>query len=555
VGPELAEGISSCEIGHRSPGFANWNGKNWIKRLDRAVTRVVIVGGGTAGWLSACRMAASIDRQSCSPLEVTLIESPDIPTIGVGEGTWPTMRGTLERIGITETEFLLKCDASFKQGSRFDGWTTGEAGDSYYHPFAPPLPSQPRDLVAAWRDYASDLPFAAAVSPQPAVCADDLAPRQRAMPDYAGALNYAYHFDAGRFAELLKSHGTRSLGIRHIADHVTGVERTDTGDIGSVRTRDSGDVEGGLFIDCTGHAALLIGGEYGVPFTDRSGELFNDRALAVQIPVPEQSAIASQTVGTAHRAGWIWDTGLASRRGVGCVYSSAHLSDADAEAVLRDYLAENAAFAAADQLNFRRLSFRSGHRERFWEANCLAIGLSAGFLEPLEASAIVLIELSLDALLDNFPATREAMDLHASRFNRLFSYRWDRIVDFLKLHYVLSKRDEPYWRDNREAMSISPRLQELLSVWKHQPPSDYDLPAANEVFPAASYQYVLYGMGHVAPANAPVKASGAEKALAGIHQVQERARALASALPANRAYLDALRSSCDPGADILLERS
>lgn len=523
--------------------------------MDRAVTRVVIVGGGTAGWLSACRIAASVDRQSGTPLEVALIESPDIPTIGVGEGTWPTMRGTLERIGLSEVEFLLKCDASFKQGSRFDGWATGAARDSYYHPFAPPLPPRPRDLVAAWRHDAAHLPFAAAVSPQPAVCADDLAPRQRAMADYAGALNYAYHFDAGRFAELLKRHGIGTLGIRHIADHVTGVDRTEGGDIASVRTRDNGAVPGDLFIDCTGHAALLIGGEYRVPFTDRGGELFNDRALAVQVPVPERSAIASQTIGTAHRSGWIWDIGLASRRGIGCVYSSQHLGDADAEAVLRDYLAANAAFADADQLNFRQLSFRSGHRERFWEANCLAIGLSAGFLEPLEASAIVLIELSLDALLDNFPVTRDAMDLHARRFNRLFSYRWDRIVDFLKLHYVLSKRDEPYWRDNRERASISPHLQELLSIWKHQPPSDYDLPSANEVFPAASYQYVLYGMGHDALAASAMRASGAEKALAEIDQVQERARALTSVLPTNRAYLDALRSSCDADPDTLLERS
>jgi 2-polyprenyl-6-methoxyphenol hydroxylase-like FAD-dependent oxidoreductase len=160
----------------------------------------VIVGGGTAGWLAACLIAARADPAAPAPLDVTLIESPDIPTIGVGEGTWPTMRRTLERIGIAESEFLLACDAAFKQGSRFDGWRTGEAGDFYYHPFTAPVDASPRDLVRGWQREGGGRSFAETVCAQPRVCALDLAPRQRAMPDYAGALNYAYHLDAARLA-------------------------------------------------------------------------------------------------------------------------------------------------------------------------------------------------------------------------------------------------------------------------------------------------------------------------------------------------------------------
>jgi hypothetical protein len=516
--------------------------------MPAPVSKVVIAGGGTAGWLAACLIAA----RASPAVSVTLIESPDVPTIGVGEGTWPTMRQTLQQIGLSEAEFLLACDASFKQGSRFEGWRTGRPGDHYYHPFTAPAGGEPRDLVTAWQERAgAGAPFAEAVSPQPRVCGLHLAPRQRAMPDYAGALNYAYHLDAGKLAALLTRHGTERLGVRLVRDHITSVQRHPSGDLQALQTRASGAVVGDLFLDCTGHAALLIGAELGAGFIDRSGELFNDRALAVQAPAPPASPIASETNATAHAAGWIWDIGLPTRRGVGCVYASAFTSDDEAAARLTEYLARTAPHLDPQALSFRRLAFRSGHRDRFWERNCLAIGLSAGFLEPLEASAIVMIELSLEALLANFPVDRSVMDLHARRFNELFRYRWDRIVEFLKLHYVLSERDEPYWRAHREAASIPPRLQDLLQIWRHQPPSAWDLGAVDEIFPAASYQYVLYGMGFPAPGPGPVRSPGSAGEI--LRQSEQRARSLAASLPTNRAYLDALRA--EHGAAAFVESS
>ena len=511
--------------------------------MDTAVANVVIVGGGTAGWLAAALVAARADPAASHPLTVTLIESPDVPTVGVGEGTWPTIRRTLARIGIPESEFLLACDASFKQGSRFDGWCSGAANDSYLHPFVAPVDGEAADRVAAWSSAAAPQDFAAAMSPQPMACARDLAPRQRAMPDYAGALNYAYHLDAAKLAGLLRRHATGRLGVRHLSDHVDGVERAAGGDIAAVRCRSAGAVAGDLFLDCTGHAALLIGDGLGVPFVERGGELFNDRALATQVPVAEGSAIASQTVATAHPAGWIWDIGLPTRRGVGCVWSSRHMDEREAERTLRDFVRRTAPDCDADRLAVRALAFRSGHRERFWERNCLAVGLSAGFLEPLEASAIVLIELSLDALLDNFPRTRATMDLHAGRFNARFRERWDRIVEFLKLHYVLSRRPEPYWRDHRDPATVPPRLADLLRLWRDQPPSCADLPLGDEVFPAASHQYVLYGMGFPPPATGPIRTDGAAEVRQRMAQVAQRGRTLAASLPSNRAYLDALRAT------------
>ncbi len=503
--------------------------------MTKPIRQVVILGGGTAGWLAACRLAA----RAGDALEVTLVESPDIATIGVGEGTWPTMRRTLAAIGIGEAEFVTACDASFKQGSRFDGWVDGSAEDSYLHPFTPPATGEIRAQLAAWQEASGEQSFAAAMTPQARVCAAALAPRQAAAPDYAGALNYAYHFDAGKLAALLADHATRRLGVRHFRDEVVGVESASDGWIEGLVMRSSGMITGDLFIDCSGLAAVLIEGHCKSEWVDRSDVLFNDCALAVQAPVADTSSIASQTIGTAHAAGWIWDIALPGRRGIGCVYSSRFMDDAAAEKTLRSHLARQDLACEAQDLPIRKLTFSSGHRREFWKGNCLAMGMSAGFVEPLEASAIVMIELSLDALLANFPSGRAAMPLHADRFNTLFTLRWDRIVEFLKLHYVLSSRDEPYWQHHRDAATVPDRLAQMLEIWRDQPPSDYDLPMGDEIFPPASYQYVLYGMGFTLPgAGFPI--AGLNAARTQIEHTLQRGRALAAALPENRTELNRL---------------
>ena len=506
--------------------------------MDRTNQRIVIVGGGTAGWLSACYLAARLPQVSPGA-QITLIESPDVPVIGVGEGTWPTMRETLATIGLDEAEFLAACDGSFKQGSRFDGWVSGDAGDTYLHPFTAPPPADIKALLAGWIAMPKEASFAAAMTPQARVCDNQLAPRQAGMPPYAGALNYAYHLDAGKLAALLSRHAVERLGVKHLSATVTNVRPDGKGGIAAVETNGHGEIEGDLFIDCSGFRSVLIGEALGAGWNDLSAELMNDRALALQLPVAEGSPVASQTIATAHRAGWLWDIALPTRRGIGCVYSSRHMSDEEAIEELRRYVATVDAAADVDSLMPRQLRFPIGHRTEFWKGNCVAIGLSAGFIEPLEASAIVLIELSLKALVDNFPASRRTVPLHADRFNKLFALRWRRVADFLKLHYALSRREEPYWVAQRDPATISPGLNTLLELWRDQPPSAYDFPLAEEIFPAASHQYIYYGMtgrpertGEVATTAAPL-----------LDQVRERSRQLASALPTNRAYLDRLRGA------------
>jgi len=500
-------------------------------------SRVVIVGGGSAGWLMAGLIAA--EHGGSGEVSVTLVESPDVKTIGVGEGTWPTMRGSLQKIGISEAEFVRECSAAFKQGTRFVGWVTGAGDDAYYHPFTAPAGYTSLNLVPYWQPERERVTFVNAVSPQGYLCDRGLAPKQATTPEFAAVANYGYHLDAGKFAELLQRHCTTKLGVRHVLDHVTLVNGGPDADIASLGTAQSGDIAGDLFIDCTGFAALLIGKHYGIPYVDKGHVLFNDSALALQVPYAgDDSPIASLTISTAQAAGWIWDIGLTTRRGIGYTYSSRHTSDAEATVALRDYVARTAP-AAAGSLEPRKISFRPGHRDRFWHRNCVAVGMSAGFLEPLEASALVLIELAGKMISEELPANREVMDIVAKRYNDKFRYRWDRIIDFLKLHYVLSRRtDSEFWVANRDPGSIPESLRELLRLWEHQVPWHSDFPQRDEVFSSASYQYVLYGMGFATDARGGARlASQAGQARRLFEENRDKAGRLLRNLPDNRALL------------------
>ena len=493
----------------------------------------MVLGGGSAGWLTAATLAAELGGDGPDALRITLIEAPNLPAIGVGEGTWPTMRATLQRIGLSEVDLIRECDAAFKQGSCFDGWVHGGAGDRYYHPFTLPHGFGEADLAAGWLQGGSGQPFAECVGAQPHVCNAHLAPKQVATPDFGAVLNYGYHFDAVKLGLLLRRHATAVLGVHHISDEVTNIRSHENGDIAALTTRQHGDVEGDLFIDCSGMACLLLGQHYGVGFRSEKGVLFNDSALAVQVPHADATApLASATVATAHAEGWTWDIALPTRRGIGLVFSSSHTDDAAAERALLGYLQRIGAPEATAAP--RCIRFNPGYRERFWHRNCVAVGLSAGFIEPLEASALALVELSAAMIRDEMPASRADMDLVAKRFNEAFAYRWSRIIDFLKLHYVLSRRDDAdYWRDHRRAETQPEPLREMLQLWRHRAPSRNDFYRAEEVFPAASYQYVLYGM-QFEGALRPLRAPGLVAARARMNDVPAITRRMLGGLPRHR---------------------
>lgn len=464
---------------------------------------VVIVGGGSAGWLTAGIIAARhnpLDKTG-QGTRVILLESPDVANLGVGEGTWPTMRDTLRQIGISEADFLRACDVSFKQGSQFINWQRGE-GESYYHPFVPPGGYGSVNLAAHWLSGDSDRTFADTVCPQGKVCDLGLAPKTAQTPEYAFGLNYGYHLNAGKFVELLQQHSVDNLGVVHQLGHVDSVLSADNGDIQALCLSNGETLSADLFVDCTGFAALLIGKHYQVPFVSRRDCLFNDTALAVQANHADRDTpIASCTKSTAQSSGWVWDIALPTRRGIGHVFSSQHSSVEKAEEELQRYLSADPALAK-DQPSPRKITFQPGHRETFWHKNCVAVGVSAGFVEPLEASALVLIEKSAEYVSNNLPQDRAAMTVVSKRFNEIIGKYWVDIIDFLKLHYVLSERtDSQYWRDHKDPQTMPDSLRDSLELWRHQVPWVSDSNNRAELFSAASVQYVLYGMGFVTEIN------------------------------------------------------
>lgn len=515
--------------------------------MDNRLKRIVIVGGGTAGWLSAGIIAAEhvvpgniSDPQS--QIQVYLIESPDIATIGVGEGTWPSMRGTLQKMGVSETDFFRECSASFKQGTQFQGWTHG-AQDSYAHPFTVPHKYSETNLAPHWQAMRDQVKFADAVCPQTQLFASKLAPKQISTPEYAFNVNYGYHLDAGKFADFLHRHCVEKLGVVHISANMTSINTAGNGDIDSISTDSKGDIEGDLFIDCTGSRALLLGEHFNIPLVSKNNYLFNNCALAAQIPYQSaEDPIQSCTLSSAQSAGWIWDIGLPTRRGIGHVYSSHHNSKEGAERELLNYIAATAGEHAARDASVRKITFDPGHRAEFWHRNCVAIGMSAGFIEPLEASALVLVELSAAMIADQLPANRQIMDLVAKRFNEKFLYRWERIIDFLKLHYILTqRRDSAYWIDNCEASTIPESLRDLVELWQYQGPWHRDTNQIDEMFPSASFQYVLYGMDFTTRSDLTHRRTDRESARVAQTLFQEnaqRTRQLMASLPTNRALIN-----------------
>lgn len=511
--------------------------------MAERIRDIVIVGGGSAGWLTAGVLASEHRARQGGGVRVTLVESPDVKTIGVGEGTWPSMRDTLRRMGVSESAFITECDASFKQASRFAGWVTGAADDYYYHPFSAPQGYGDVNLVPAWLERGGAHRFADLVSFQPQLCEQGRAPKQNATPEFAAVANYAYHLDAGKFGRFLQKFCVDTLGVRHVLAHVQGVRAQDNGDIAGLETLEHGLLEGDLFIDCTGFAALLLQQHFAVPYVNVGDTLFCDTALAAQVPyVAADAPIASHTLSTAQEAGWIWDIGLPGRRGVGYVYSGAHITDERAEQALLAYIRRTGGGAAEPAL--RRIPLNPGYRETFWRRNCVAVGISAGFIEPLEASALALIELSARMIAEDMPPTRDLMDVVARRFNERFRCRWGRIIDFLKLHYVLSRRDDSdFWIDNRRPESVPGRLQELLALWRFRPPSSRDFPEIEEIFPAASHQYVLYGMGYLPDQDShPRRLDDPQDAAQCIREVAQQTRKYLAGLPSNRALIEHVRA-------------
>lgn len=455
---------------------------------------ILIVGGGTAGWMAAAYLQRILGNNPDAPVAIRLVESADIGTIGVGEATVPTLRNMMRVLDIPETMLFSDADATLKNGIRFVGWRHGgdAVSDSYDHPFDPPQVMEGYSTIAHWLNLKqrgmTDRPYAEAGTVQTALFDKDLSPKLMNSPPFEAPVSYAYHLDAVKLAGVLMRVATQR-GVQHTIGKVEKVDVNEQG-IEAVHLEDGQRLAADLFVDCTGFASILNGKALGVPWVSYSDTLLCDRAVACPVAHSDPNApLRSYTRATAQDSGWTWEIDLQSRRGTGYVYSSAHCSDAEALATLRRLHGDAVPLAEP-----RFLKMRIGHQARMWEKNCLSLGLASGFIEPLESTGIYLVEHALQLFIDFLPARAGATHGQA-KYNELMSDLYDELHDFILLHYVISMRsDTPFWRAYTQQVKIPARLQALLDLWDEKLPHATDLQRKMSLFGAANYFFILAGM-------------------------------------------------------------
>ncbi|HET7605922.1 MAG TPA: tryptophan halogenase family protein [Sphingomicrobium sp.] len=451
--------------------------------MSDAIRSIVIVGGGTAGWMAAAAFSTLLDKRT----KIVLVESDEIGTVGVGEATIPPLQAFNHMVGIAEDDFLAASQGSFKLGIEFVDW--GAEGERYFHPFGPhgqnlrgvkfhqlylrELKRRPLPDIGEWSMCAVAAELGRFARPGP----------QTPMP--LAQIAYAYHFDASLYARLLATHAQRH-GVQRMEGKIVDVAIDgESGHVRSVTLADGRSIEGELFIDCSGFRGLLIEDRLGTGYEDWSRWLPCDRAVAVP------SRLAGQpdpfTRATARASGWQWRIPLQHRMGNGLVYSSAHLDREVAEALL---LSNLEAEPIADP---RHLAFKAGRRRLAWNANVVALGLSSGFLEPLESTSIHLVQSGIAKLLALFP-DRSFSPVERDEYNRQMRDVFEDVRDFIILHFKATRRrDSDFWNYCR-TMEIPDELAAKLELWRSK---GRIFRQGAELFDIASWVAVLLGQGIV----------------------------------------------------------
>lgn len=442
---------------------------------------IVIVGGGTSGWMTAAALGRFLDKG----WRISLVESDEIGTVGVGEATIPMIRNFNQALGIDEAEFLAATNGTYKLGIRFEGW--GGFDQAYIHAFGLVgrglglLPFQhywlrgrAEGLAGPLGDYVLN-----------AVVAQDnrFAHVERGPGSPLPPMPYAYHFDASLYAAFLRRYAEARGVVRHEGRIVEVRRDAESGDVAAVRLSDGSEVAGDLFVDCSGFRSLLLGETLGVPYVAWSEWLACDRAVAV--PCEKADPLVPYTRSIAEPAGWRWRIPLQHRTGNGHVFCSDHMSEDEATARL---LAGLDGKPIADP---RTLRFTAGRRERFWDRNVVAIGLASGFIEPLESTSIHLVQTAINRLLDFLPkGAVEAAD--RDEFNRLAIWEIERIRDFVILHYIANGREgEPFW-DRLRAVELPESLARRIAMFRA---SGRIIREGDELFDVPGWVQVMIGQG------------------------------------------------------------
>lgn len=489
------------------------------------IETVVIVGGGTAGWMAAAAASRLLDD---GHRQILLVESEEIGTVGVGEATIPPIQNFNAMLGIAEAEFIRATGGTFKLGIEFADW--GAIGQRYMHPFG----TIGRDLEGvAFHQLWAKFRSSAGLGPITdysigcvAAAAGRFAPRSDDPRSPLSQLGYAYHFDAGLYARFLRTYAEDNGVVRHEGRIATVEQDGESGFVTAVVLSDGRRIAGDLFIDCSGFGSLLLGQTLGVAYHDWSAWLPCDSALAV--PTERTAPLIPYTRASAHGAGWQWRIPLQHRTGNGLVYCSAHLDDETAA----ERLLANLDGKPLDQP--RKIGFTAGVRDRLWDKNVVALGLSGGFVEPLESTSIHLIQTGISKLLWLFPDKR-CTAVERDEYNRLMRNQYASIRDFIVLHYKATTRDDtPFWRQVRD-MPIPDSLAHKIALFREKgrvPHSNQDL------FEAPSWVSVMLGQNIMPSGYDPVAdALDDGRVLAALRSMAAGYAAQAARLPTHEDYL------------------
>ena len=496
-----------------------------VNEANNRIRDIVIVGGGTAGWIAAAAFARVLVPQGYN---VTLIESDQIGTVGVGEATIPPIRDFHRMLGISEAEFIKQTQATFKLGIEFNDWS--QPGERYFHPFG----EYGRQLDSiAFHQYwlRARSVFDCGDISEYSLCslaayAGKFAPANSDPNSVLSSMGYAYHFDASRYAKFLRAY-SEQRGVRRVEGKVINVlKSSDNGFIKGVELESSQKIEGDFFIDCTGFAALLIGKALQIDYQDWSDMLPADSAVAVQSENPS-AAVKPYTQSFALSGGWRWRIPLQHRTGNGVVYSSRFMTDEKAVELLLDGL------DGEPLTEPRKLRFTTGKRAQSWHKNCVAVGLSSGFLEPLESTSIHLIQTAVTRLLSLFPG-REFAQPQIDEYNRQVNDELAYIRDFIILHYHLNNRDESLWQYCR-VMPIPDSLSQRLELYGnrgHVVEANYDL------FKTTSWVAVMQGQGLSPDHYDPMADSKPENQLVGVmKELRSAYRMACEAMPGHEDFI------------------
>ena len=458
---------------------------------------IIILGGGTAGWMTANLLHRRWSEQGA---EVSLIESKDIGIIGVGEGSTPQLKAFFDEIGVAEAEWMPRCNATYKAGIEFYGWSDRPGFERYFHPFPTDVDGFTQGQFfysTRARRTGRDVP----AHPDPffvptRIAREGLAPTP--PPNFPFFVSYGYHFDAHLIGAFLREFGS-GRGIHHIEGKIASVELDEAGDVVALLGDDGRRFEADLFVDASGFRAAIIEGALKEPHRPFAANLFNDRAVVASTqhaPGP----INACTRSTAKSAGWIWHIPLTNRIGNGYVYSSRYIDPDAAAAELRAHL------GLAKDAEVRHLQMKCGRIERSWVKNCLAVGLAQGFLEPLEATALHIVLATVNSFLDAWENDQR------DAFNERIAARYEGIRDYLVCHYRTAKRsDTEYWRDATTNDALSDSLKGLITAWFTGADLEQEVIRQDiaRYYSPASWHCILAGYGNF-PDEAKLKPPGAD---------------------------------------------